>query len=142
MKRSTISENGVSEIIGTILLISIVVGAAAIVSFYIFSHSVTETIPSLQASVWNDTTTLSIRHDGGDPLSYNDVSIIVNCVDVTSKFNMSTAPTQPWTTWTNGEVLVDLTPPFPIGTVTIVYHGGSSNVALQMFFLGSNTSKC
>ena len=142
MKRSTISENGVSEMIGTILLISIVVGAAALVSVYIFSQPTPAKIPSLQASVWNDTQTFSIRHDGGDPLSYEDTRIIVNCVDETSNFHMSTAPTQPWTNWTNGDVLQYSTHGFPLGTVIVVYKGGSSNVALKTFFVGSDTSKC
>ena len=142
MKNLSFSESGVSEIVGALMLISVVVVVVAIMGVYLFSQPPAQKIPSLQVSIWNDTQTLSIKHDGGDPISYNEIKIIVNCVDQTSKFNLSTAPTQPWTSWANGNVLVYSTHSFPLGTVMVVYKGASSDVALTTFFVGDDASSC
>jgi flagellin-like protein len=116
-------ENGVSEVIGTILLISITVLAAAIVAVFLFSQPHPEDIPSFNAVIWNDSQQIYIRHDGGDPLYYQTTKIYVNSTDVTSKFNLSTARTQPWTTMSIGNVLVYSAGTSPVSTVQVVYKG-------------------
>ena len=119
-------ENGVSEVIGTILLISITVLAAAIVAAFLFSQPHPEDIPSFNAVIWNDSQQIYIRHDGGDPLYYQNIKIYVNSTDVTSKFNLSTARTQPWTTMSIGDVLVYLATP-PVSSVRVVYTGSGGS---------------
>ena len=116
-------ENGVSEVIGTILLISITVLAAAIVAAFLFSQPHPEDIPSFNAVIWNDSQQIYIRHDGGDPLYYQQIKIYVNGTDVTSKFNLSTARNQPWTTMSIGNVLVYFAGISPVSTVRVIYMG-------------------
>ena len=124
-------ENGVSEVIGTILLISITVLAAAIVATFLFSQPHPEDIPSFNAVIWNDSQQIYIRHDGGDPLYYQQIKIYVNSTDVTEKFHLSTAPTQPWTSMSIGNVLVYFAYTSPVSTVKVVYKGpGGSAVVI------------
>jgi flagellin-like protein len=129
--RDFCSENGVSEVIGSILLISIVVVAVSIIGVFFFSQPPPEKIPSLNAIIWNDSQRIYIRHDGGDPLSYGEIQIFVNGTDQTSKFNMSTAPNLPWTTLSIGDALVYSKGSSPVTTVQVIYTGsGSSAIVL------------
>jgi flagellin-like protein len=125
------SEEGVSEVIGSIMLISIVVVAVSIIGVFFFSQPPPEKIPSLNAIIWNDSQKIYIRHDGGDPLSYGEIQIFVNGTDQTSKFNMSTAPNLPWTTLSIGDALVYSKGSSPVTTVQVIYTGsGSSAIVL------------
>jgi flagellin-like protein len=124
-------ENGVSEVIGTILLISITVLAAAIVATFLFSQPHPEKIPSFNAVIWNDSQQIYIRHDGGDPLYYQNTKIYVNSTDVTSKFNLSTARNTPWNITSIGDVLVYSAGTSPVSTVKVIYKGpGGSAVVI------------
>jgi len=137
MKNPPGSEGGVSELIGSILLIAVLVMAVSIAGIYLFSQPRPEKIPSLHATIWNDTQKIYISHDGGDPLDYNYIKIYVDGIDKTSSFFMSTATGQPWTTWSIGNVLVYVTGPSPVSTVHVVYTGtGSSAVGLATLYVG------
>jgi len=116
-------ENGVSEVIGTILLISITVLAAAIVAAFLFSQPHPEDIPSFNAVIWSDTQKIYIRHDGGDPLYNSTTKIYVNGIDKTPSFSLSTAPGPSWTTMSIGNVLVNSEGISPVSSVRVVYTG-------------------
>ena len=123
-------ENGVSEVIGTILLISITVLAAAIVASFLFSQPHPEEIPSFNAVIWNDSQQIYIRHDGGDPLYYRQTKIYVNDTEVTSKFNLSTARTQPWNITSIGNVLVYSAGTSPVSSVRVIYMGPGGSAVI------------
>jgi FlaG/FlaF family flagellin (archaellin) len=124
-------DDGVSEVIGTILLISITVLAAAIVATFLFSQPHPEKIPSFNAVIWNDAQKIYIRHDGGDPLYIQTTKIYVNGIDKTSNFYLSTAPGPSWTTMSIGNVLVNSDGISPVSTVKVVYKGpGGSAVVI------------
>jgi FlaG/FlaF family flagellin (archaellin) len=123
-------EDGVSEVIGSIMLISIVVAAVSIIGVFFFSQPPPEKIPSLNAIIWNDSQKIYIRHDGGDPLSYGEIQIYVNGTDQTSRFNMSTAPNLPWTTLSIGNALVYSKGSSPVTTVQVVYTGSGSSAII------------
>jgi flagellin-like protein len=128
--RDFCSENGVSEVIGSIMLISIVVAAVSIIGVFFFSQPPPEKIPSLNAIIWNDSQKIYIRHDGGDPLSYEEIEIFVNGTDQTSNFHPSTALAQPWTTLSIGNVLVYSKGSSPVSTVQVVYTGSGSSAII------------
>ena len=123
-------ENGVSEVIGTIMIISLTVLAAAILAAFVFSQPQPEKIPSFNAVIWNDTQKIYIRHDGGDALSSQNIKIYVNGSDKTSSFCLSTAPTLPWTTMSVGNVLVYLAGTSPVSTVRVVYTGPGGSAVI------------
>ena len=117
------SENGVSEVIGAVLLVSIVALGVAIIAVFIFSQPPPHEVPTLNAIIWNSTNYIYLRHDGGDTLYSSDVKIYVNGTDITSSFALSTAPTQPWTNWSIGKVLQYNKGSSPVSTVSVVYAG-------------------
>ena len=137
MNNPKISEAGVSELIGSILMIAVLVMAVSIAGVYLFSQPRPEKIPSLHATIWNDTQKIYLSHDGGDPLDYNYIKIYVDGIDKTSSFFMSTATGQPWTTWSIGNVLVYVTGSSPVSIIQVVYTGtGSSAVGLATLYVG------
>ena len=137
MKNPPGSEGGVSELVGSILMIAVLVMAVSIAGIYLLSQPRPEKIPSLHATIWNDTQKIYLSHDGGDPLDYNYIKIYVDGIDKTSSFFMSTATGQPWTTWSIGNVLVYVTGSSPVSTVHVVYTGtGSSAVGLATLYVG------
>jgi PKD repeat protein len=137
MKNPPGSEGGVSELVGSILMIAVLVMAVSIAGVYLLSQPRPEKIPSLHATIWNDTQKIFISHDGGDPLDYNYIKIYVDGIDKTSSFYLSTATGLPWTTWSIGTVLVYVTGPSPVSTVHVVYTGsGSSAVGLATLYVG------
>jgi PKD repeat protein len=137
MKNPPGSEGGVSELIGSILLIAVLVMAVSIAGIYLFSQPRPDKIPSLHATLWNDTQKIYISHDGGDPLDYAYIKIFVDGIDKTSSFYLSSATGQPWTTWSIGNVLVYVTGSSPVSIIQVVYTGtGSSAVGLATLYVG------
>ena len=137
MKNPLGSEGGVSELVGSILMIAVLVMAVSVAGVYLFSQPRPGKIPSLHATIWNDTQKIYISHDGGDPLEYNYTKIYVDGIDKTSTFFLSTANGPPWTTWSNGNVLVYVTGSSPVSTVQFVYTGfGGSAVGLVTLYVG------
>ena len=79
----------VSEIIGTILLISIVVLAASVIAVAVFSQPQAQKIPALSALISNQSQVVSIKHDGGDSLANGTYKILVDGIDVTSNITIT-----------------------------------------------------
>lgn len=135
-------ENGVSEILGSILLVAVVVGAVAIVGVVLLSQPLPQSIPSLNAIIWNDTSQVYIKHNGGDDLSYGAIKLYVNSTDETSHFTLNTTLNQPGTTWTTGQTwtvgtfLQYQTGSTPVNSVQIVWtgEGNTSSVVLTSVF--------
>ena len=130
MEHPLSSETGVSEVIGSVMLITIVVLAVSIIGVFLLSQPPPQKIPALTAIIWNDSQKVYIRHDGGDAINYGDIKIYVNGTDQTSKFNLSTAPNQPWTIWSIGNVLQYSTGSSPISSVQVVYTGSGSSAII------------
>jgi flagellin-like protein len=128
-------ENGVSEVIGSILLIAVVVAAVSIIGIFLLSQPLPQEIPSLNAIIWNDTSYVYVKHDGGDSLNYGAIKLYVNGTDETSHFNLSTSLNQPWTTWSIGNTLQYPTGSTPVTSVEVVWvGGGTSSVVLTSVF--------
>lgn len=86
IKRYTQPENraltsGVSEVIGSFLLISIVVLAIAIIAVVLFSQTGPQEIPNVNFMVGTDnkiSPTLYLYHNGGDPLNISEFTVLVD----------------------------------------------------------------
>jgi len=96
-------ESGVSETIGAVLLIALVVTAIAIVGVMLSSQPLPKKIPALDSVISTYGNTIQITHNGGDALQKEDMMILVNGVDKTSSFLKEGSPS--WQTWTTGESL-------------------------------------
>ena len=75
-------DDGVSEIVGTILLIVLVVAAAGLIAVLLFSQTLPEKIPDVNFLVGSNSarTTLYLYHNGGDMLRIGDFAVLVNGV--------------------------------------------------------------
>ncbi len=108
---------GVSEVAGTMILIGIVVVGMMIVNLVIFSSPAQTRVPSLQASLTNKSTLISIVHEGGDSLQPGEFQILVDGIDQTANFtNSGSYP------WSIGETLSYNAPSMPHRAV-MVYNG-------------------
>jgi hypothetical protein len=120
-------DSGVSEVIGSVMLISVVVIAIALIGVVLTSQPLPQKIPALDAVISsNGNDTLRIYHNGGDALLRQEMVILVDGVDTTSNFTLRGSN---WTAWSPGESLDYYAGSLP-GKVQIVYTSGSSQTIL------------
>ena len=138
------SESGVSEIIGAVMLISVVVMGVAIIGVILTSQPPPQKIPALDTVIsWDGIDTIYIAHNGGDSIQRGDFYIRVD--NEVKPFLKTNEPRNPsWTTWSAGESLnyklvsPDPTPP---RLVQVIYKGtGTSGVMLASTNFGTGGS--
>jgi len=110
---------GVSEIIGAILMISLVVGAVAIISMFLFSQPTPQKIPNINFMTGYDASQslLYIYHNGGDSLSPGSFSVVINGTP-TNKYIISDYSSE----WSLGKNLIVSGVPAGQNSVAIVYN--------------------
>ncbi len=84
MRTATRPEEGVSENIGAIMLVMIVVVAVSVIGVYLFSQPAPQKIPALNALIWNDSQYIYVKHEGGDPINVGEFEILVDGTDRSS----------------------------------------------------------
>ncbi|MDD1663146.1 MAG: type IV pilin, partial [Methanomicrobiales archaeon] len=93
-------KGALSEVAGTMVLIGVVVVGMMIVNLVIISTPTNTRIPSLEASMTNRSTLITIVHQGGDSIPAGQYKILVDGVDQTGSFaNSGGYP------WSLGETL-------------------------------------
>lgn len=130
--RKDFPTRAVSDVIGSILLISVVVIAASVIAAAVLSTPQPEKLPSLSAVISNQSNIVYIKHDGGDALAKGSYNILVDGRDVTSDISLPE-------TWSIGDTLTyaGTTPP---SQVQIVYNGyGTGGVVLSSAYFGRYT---
>jgi hypothetical protein len=126
-----ISDNssGVSEIIGAILLISVGVLAVAIIAAGLFSQPLPQKIPDARFITEIKNNSLTIYHDGGEPLYRGEFFLKVNNVRIED--NAYTLNPGGGNIWSVGKSLKLLTSVPDDATVQIFYNTGSGEVLLD-----------
>lgn len=125
-------ENGVADILGAIVLVSVVTLGIAIAAASIISHSVPQKIPSLNIDVKNTTGMVFLTHNGGDSLHKGEYRILVNGQDRTTSFLKGGAAAGDWSA---GETLEYKPSDGRIPeSFQIVYTGGGNNQVLVQVF--------
>ncbi|MGB7789042.1 type IV pilin N-terminal domain-containing protein [Methanoregula sp.] len=80
-QNNDLTDSGVSEVIGAILLISVVIAAVAIVGVALFSQSTPQEIPNVNFMTGTDNgNNLYLYHNGGDSLTTGTFSVLVDGV--------------------------------------------------------------
>ena len=129
-------ERGVSEIVGAILLVALVILAMMIVAVALLSQPPPQEIPQVNALAGNNSDTIFIRHNGGDSLTPFETIVRIdgnpNPVpnnQILLRYENGTQTN--WTTqdWSVGTTLVIPDTQTPT-SVTLVYTGGSSQALL------------
>ena len=121
------TDSAVSEVIGSVMLISVVVTAIAIIGVVLISQPPPQKIPALEAIISsNGKDTVRIYHGGGDTVTSQEISILVDGVDRTNGFTLRGTG---WTTWSPGDTLEFISGSLP-GKVQILYTSGTSQTVL------------
>jgi len=98
-----IHESAVSEVLGAVMLIAVVVTAIAIIGVALTSQPAPEKIPAIDAIISsNGRDTIRIFNNGGDSLTSQQVAVLVDGIDRTSSFTIQGAA---WSTWSPGQFL-------------------------------------
>jgi hypothetical protein len=120
--------SGVSEIIGAVLLISLVVLAVSIIAMLLFSQATPEKIPNINFMTGSDNSNrLYLYHNGGDSLARGTFSVKVDN-DIHNDYAISDGSSD----WSLGKNVI--VPNIPSGqhSVAIVYNGtGTGTVVLR-----------
>ncbi|MDD1662761.1 MAG: DUF2341 domain-containing protein, partial [Methanomicrobiales archaeon] len=118
-------QRAISEVAGTMVLIGVIVLGMIIVNLVVFSTPTQTRIPSLEASMANRSTLITIVHQGGDSIAFGDFQILVDGVDQTGEFtNSGTFP------WSVGETLSFNAPSMPQSAVMIYNGTGKGGVVI------------
>jgi len=144
---------GISELIGAILLVGLVITAMAIVAVVLLSNPPPEEIPHLSALASNTSNSILLYHNGGDALKEDLTIISVNNgpeiphSKITIRNEDGTSESATWditkTPWTVGKALViDTTPDLP-QSVIVVYKGTTSQqlILTTSFIPGTNIGR-
>jgi len=79
LRKAAIPDSGVSEVIGGILLISVVIAAVSIVGLVLLSQATPENVPHVSFMTGNDNSNrLYLLHNGGDSLTRGSFSVVVD----------------------------------------------------------------
>ncbi len=100
---------GITEVVSTLILLTVTVLAISVVAIFVFSQPTPEKTPHVEIYAINATDGIYLRHAGGDPLKKADIKILVDGVDKTADFykgNISNPQaSKNWTVWRVGEML-------------------------------------
>jgi hypothetical protein len=112
---------GVSEVVGTIILVGVVMVGVAFVGILLLSNPTPTAVPAFDCIISNNSRTVYIYHKGGDPLYQGQYTILVDGGDQTTNFTNTSPGTNPWTI---GETLSNTTPNMPKQVVIVFNQGG------------------
>jgi hypothetical protein len=122
------SEDGVSEIIGAVLLISIVVLGLSIAGVTLLSIPPPQKTPAFAADITRIDNTIYLRHAGGDTVQSYEIRIVVDGSDKTSSFLQSGSV---WSSFAAGDILQYTSAQLTTDSrVQFVYTGAGSQQAI------------
>jgi len=140
------SEEGVSETIGAVLLIGLTVVGVTLVSVILFSQPLAEELPAVDIIVSNNDTTVLFQHNGGDSLGRDDFTIFVegNAVDP-DELHVADSGDGEWP-WSVGETLQysAVLGSTPLSDNVRMTYGGDSGILIRPAFVdeaGTNENR-
>ncbi len=120
------SDSAVSELIGAILLVSLVILGVMIVAVSVLSQPPPEDVPQVNALADNISKTVYLYHDGGNSLEPQEIRTIVNGVN--SSFSLANNEDWPWSV---GKTLkVDYPGTDMPEYIQLIYTGGSTQTLI------------
>jgi hypothetical protein len=127
-RRRSDTTAGVSEIIGAILMISLVVMAVAIVGILLFSQTTPQKIPNINFMTGSDNNNrLYLYHNGGDSLALGAFSVMVDG-GIRNDYSLSDGSNE----WSLGKNLILTNVSSGSHSIAIIYNGtGSGAVVLR-----------
>ncbi len=133
------SEDAVSELIGGILLISIVTLAAAVIVVMLLSQPSVSHIPKIDAVVTNESRTVYLYHGGGDAIEQGQLDILINGEPIAMTSVQVRGEDNSWP-WDLGKTLIVTYPgPEMPARVDLIYTGDGSGTLLKTATLGQSS---
>lgn len=122
--------SAVSDVVGSLIMVSIVTIALGIIAVAIFSQPAPPDIPAVDVTAYRSPsgTDLTIIHAGGDILPAGEYRILVNSVDRTGEL----APSPSTTPFKTGTEL-DYSSTGEILSVQLIYQGDRVPEGVQLF---------
>ncbi len=124
--------NGVSEVIGTFILVGVVVLGLALVGILLIANPLPTKVPVFDAIVSNRSGIIYIYHKGGDSLFKGTYKILVDGGDQTGNFSILSPGSEPWSV---GDTLTATAPTIPKYVVMVfnnTWGGGSVLFAVDL----------
>ena len=121
-------DSGVSEVVGAILLISVVVIAVSVIALVLFSQQTPQKIPNVNIMAGTDNKvppTLYLYHNGGDTLTAGDFNVLVD--GVIKPYSISGGGNE----WSLGKNLVVPVSTVPENVVLVYNSSGTGSVVLR-----------
>jgi hypothetical protein len=115
----------VSEVVGTLILVGVVIAGMAIVALVLLGGTGPSKVPALDSIVTNLSKTIYISHKGGDSLWRGEYRILVDGVDRTGLFVSDGA--EPWSV---GETLNYTSPTMPRKVVLVSNQSTGGGIVL------------
>jgi hypothetical protein len=130
--RPDLGGEGVSEVIGSLILVGIVVIGVAIVGVLLLANPTPSKVPAFHPIISNQSRTIYLYHKGGDPLWMGQFKILVDGGDQTGNFTFLSPGSDPWSV---GETLTVVSPSMPRRVVIILNQsgGGATILSVQDF---------
>jgi FlaG/FlaF family flagellin (archaellin) len=129
------TEKGAAEVIGALILISVLVTAMALVAVAGFSRPAPDSVPAVNIVITNESRAISVYHAGGDPIPASEAQILVD--GVASPFTGAGSDE----IWSLGETLTYTAPWMP-ARIDVVFTGPShGQQLLATLLLGNETSR-
>jgi FlaG/FlaF family flagellin (archaellin) len=86
----TVPDSGVSEVVGEMLMIALVIVLISVFSATIFNFLPTDRDPSINVMMTNDQQNITLWHKGGDWVKFEDLTVIVGNETNRSSFSTRT----------------------------------------------------
>jgi len=129
MNETMKNENAVSDLIAIVLLLGVLVVGVGIIMVTMTSQPLPDEIPNINILVGNTTTTVLIKHNGGDPLQESEFTIVADGTVLRNQDATITGGDGAWP-WTVGETLR-----YPVAAVphqvSVLYAVGGGSVLLK-----------
>jgi len=126
--------SAVSDVVGSLIMVSIVTIALGIVAVAILSQPAPPDIPAVDVTVYLSPsgTDLTIIHAGGDTLPAGEYRILVNSVDRTGEFRVPSDIVAQNIAFSTGTEL-DYSSAVEIQSVQLIYQGDRVPEGVQLF---------
>jgi Concanavalin A-like lectin/glucanases superfamily/Domain of unknown function (DUF2341)/Archaeal Type IV pilin, N-terminal len=116
---------GVSEVIGTFILMAVVMAGMVTVALILFSQPPPSKVPAFNAIITNQSNNIFIKHKGGDALMAGEYRILVDGTDMTSSF--TSTGDEPWSI---GETLYATVPSIPSSVAIVLNQSSGDSILL------------
>lgn len=134
MKSPLSNEKAAAELVGALVLVSLIVVVIGIIAVMWFSQPAPQKLPAIAISISNQSKIIEISHDGGDPVLLSELFVLVNSMP------HSYTCTNCGDSWSIGEILnIDYSDQTDFPNQVDVVYKGTRQQLLTTKYLGTMT---